>query len=60
MIQPILYSRIEQKNEIEREMFSKLSPEEREALAKAWMDFLSTVSQASKVRRKSKAEAETK
>ncbi len=31
MIKLILYERIEQKNEIERELFSKLTPEERHA-----------------------------
>ncbi|HMI64712.1 MAG TPA: hypothetical protein VK517_01655 [Cyclobacteriaceae bacterium] len=43
MIKPILYERIEQKNEIERELFSKLTPQERSAVSKSWMRLLDSI-----------------
>ncbi len=51
MIKPILYERIEQKKEIERELFSKLTPKEQRALKKTWLDFLSFVSEKESKRR---------
>jgi DNA/RNA-binding domain of Phe-tRNA-synthetase-like protein len=36
MIKPILYERIEQKNEIERKMFSNLTKKEKSAIRKSW------------------------
>ena len=35
-IQPILYERIEQKNEIERELIAKMSPKEKRAAFRTW------------------------
>ena len=43
LIKPILYERIEQKKEIERELFSKLTPKEKRAAAKAWTEFIDGV-----------------
>ena len=47
MIKPILYERIEQKNEIEREMFSKLSKDEVKAIKRSWRLLLKKIKQGS-------------
>jgi hypothetical protein len=54
MIRPILYERIEQKNEIERELFSKLSAEERRAISKSWMKLMSKINKKPTPKAKSK------
>jgi len=46
MIKAIPYERIEQKKEIERELFSKLTPQEKRAVKKSWMKFLALIKQA--------------
>lgn len=51
MIKAILYERIEQKKEIERELFSKLTPKERRAAARSWMKFMTEVSKAGEAQR---------
>jgi hypothetical protein len=43
MIKPILYERIEEKNEIERELFSKLTSKERYAVSKSWLRLLALI-----------------
>lgn len=54
MIQPILYDSIEQKKVIEREAFSKLTPKERRALKKSWMNFLTLVEKSGERERSKK------
>jgi len=51
MIKAILYERIEQKKEIERELFSKLTPKERRAMAKSWMKLMTKISKAGEAQR---------
>ncbi len=51
MIKPILYERIEQKNEIEIELFSKLTPEEKRAAKKSWFKLLRSIKPVSKEER---------
>lgn len=46
MIKPILYERIEQKKEIERELFSQLNSQEQKQVKKTWMDFLAIISRS--------------
>lgn len=38
MIKPILYHSFEEKAQLEKELFSKLSPAERKRASKAWME----------------------
>ncbi len=52
MIRPILYERIEQKNEIERELFSKLTAQERRAVSKSWLKLMSRINKESKTLKK--------
>ena len=47
MIKAIPYERIEQKNEIEREMFSKLTQKERRSMAQSWTKLMSLIDTAS-------------
>jgi len=42
-IKAIPYERIEQKNELEREYFSKLSPRERLFVKKSWLRLLDAI-----------------
>ena len=42
-IKAIPYERIEQKNEIERELFSKLSAKERRAVKESWFRLLDSI-----------------
>jgi len=51
MIKAILYERIEQKKEIERELFSKLTPKERRAMAKSWMKLMAQIGKAGEAQR---------
>jgi hypothetical protein len=48
MIKPILYERIEQKNEIERELFSKLSDDEILFVEKSWTRLLTLIKRSQK------------
>lgn len=50
-IKAILYERIEQKNEIERELFSRLTPKEKKAMAKSWMKLMTKISKAGEAQR---------
>ena len=52
MIKAIPYERIEQKNEIEKELFSKFTPQEKRAVKRSWMKLLALI-------RSSKLENET-
>ena len=45
-IKAILYERIEQKNEIERELFSKLTARERSAMKESWFRLLDIISKS--------------
>ncbi len=60
LIQPILYERIEQKKVIERELFSKLTPKEKGAMAKSWMKFTNEIGKAGDEARATEAKAKKK
>ncbi len=52
MIKPIIYSDIREKNVIEREMFSKLSPAEKRRMKKSWMALMDVLGEARSVRKR--------
>ena len=60
LIQPILYESIEQKKEIERELFSKLTLKERSAAAKSWMKFMDQMGKAGDAARATEAKTKRK
>lgn len=60
LIQPILYERIEQKKEIERELFSKLTLKEKRAAATAWTKFMNQIGKAGDEARATETKAKKK